>query len=98
MIGVNYPLADLAVSMLLLALIVFWLMLSFQLMANLVNSPDLSGGAKALWVLLILILPLIGALIYLVARGGSIPRPPRAGSDQQRVLEEYIRSVAHSKE
>ncbi len=99
MIGVNYPLADLVVSMLYLALIVFWLMLVFHVMADLVRSHDLSGGAKALWVLFILVLPLAGTLIYLVARGGSMhERDQRAVRDRQRDLEDYIRSIAHSKE
>ncbi|MGC8509559.1 MAG: PLDc N-terminal domain-containing protein [Acidimicrobiales bacterium] len=99
MIGVNYPLADLVVSMLYLALIVFWLMLAFHVMVDLFRSHDLSGGAKALWVLFILILPLAGTLIYLVARGGAMhERDQRAVRDQQRALEDYIRSIAHSKE
>ena len=36
------------------------------------RSPDLSGGAKALWFLFVLFIPLIGVLLYLIARGGSM--------------------------
>ncbi len=99
MFGLNYPLADLVVSMAYLALIVFWLMLAFHVMGDLFRSHDLSGGAKALWVLFILILPLAGTLIYLIARGSSMhERDQRTGRDQQRALDDYIRAIAHSKE
>jgi hypothetical protein len=93
-IGVNFPLADLVASMLYLALIVFWLMLAFHVMVDLFRSRDLSGIRKALWVLFILVLP-----IYLVARGGSMhERDQRAVRERQHDLEDYIRSIAHSKE
>ena len=36
------------------------------------RSPDLSGGAKALWFLFVLFIPLIGVVVYLIVRGGSM--------------------------
>jgi len=36
------------------------------------RSHDLSGGAKALWFVFVLFIPLIGVLAYLIARGGSM--------------------------
>jgi len=36
------------------------------------RSHDLSGWAKALWFLFVLFIPLIGVLVYLIARGGSM--------------------------
>ncbi len=36
------------------------------------RSPDLSGAAKALWFLFVLFIPLIGVVVYLIARGGSM--------------------------
>jgi ABC-type Fe3+ transport system permease subunit len=39
---------------------------------TLFRSCDLSGGAKALWFLFVLIFPLIGVIVYLVIRGGSM--------------------------
>jgi hypothetical protein len=36
------------------------------------RSPDLSGGAKALWFLFVLFIPLIGVLFYLIFRGGTM--------------------------
>ena len=36
------------------------------------RSHDLAGGAKALWFLFVLFIPLIGVLVYLIARGGTM--------------------------
>ena len=49
----------------------FWFMLIWMFIAvfaDIFRRRDLSGGAKAGWILLIFILPLFGILIYLIAR------------------------------
>ena len=49
----------------------FWFMLIWMFIhvfADIFRRDDLSGGAKAGWILLILILPLFGILIYVIAR------------------------------
>ena len=49
----------------------FWFMLIWMFImvfADIFRRKDLSGGAKAGWVVLIFILPLFGILIYLIAR------------------------------
>jgi uncharacterized membrane protein len=49
----------------------FWFMLIWMFIAvfaDIFRRDDLSGGAKAGWIILIFILPLIGILIYMIAR------------------------------
>ena len=49
----------------------FWFMLIWMFIAvfaDIFRRRDLSGGAKAGWILLIFILPLFGILIYVIAR------------------------------
>jgi hypothetical protein len=41
--------------------------------ADVFRRPDLSGAAKAGWILLIVVLPLIGILIYMITRPSSAP-------------------------
>ena len=48
----------------------FWILITVFI--DIFRSPDLSGGAKALWFLFVLFIPLIGVLLYLIARGGSM--------------------------
>jgi hypothetical protein len=49
----------------------FWFMLIWMFIgvfADIFRRNDLSGGAKAGWLLLIFIVPFFGILIYLIAR------------------------------
>jgi hypothetical protein len=99
MIGSNYPLLDVFVSTLYLALFFVWIIVVFHVILDITRSHDLSGGAKALWVLFIIVLPLLGTLAYLVVRGGSMhDRQVRAVAAQQKAFDDYIRNVANSKE
>lgn len=59
------------------------------------RDHTLNGWAKAGWLILLVLLPFLGALIYLIARGGSIAsRQAREVSEAQQASAEYIRSVA----
>lgn len=85
---------------------VFWLMVEafffvaylvilFQIVGDLFRDRQLSGGGKALWVLLLLVLPWLGALIYLVARGrGMTERAQAAFAERRAEADEYIRTTA----
>ena len=49
----------------------FWFMLIWifiAIFADIFRRHDLSGGWKAIWILVIVILPFIGALIYIISR------------------------------
>ena len=49
----------------------FWFMLIWMFIAvfaDIIRRKDLSGGAKAGWIVLIFIVPLFGILIYVIAR------------------------------
>jgi hypothetical protein len=74
-------------------------MLVFHVMVDLFASRDLDGPRKALWVLIVMALPLIGGLVYVAVRGGSTQkRESPAGQAPQLVFEDYIRQVANTKE
>jgi uncharacterized membrane protein YhaH (DUF805 family) len=99
MFASNYPLFDVFVSTLYFALFIAWIIIVFHVMADIMRSHDLSGPAKAAWVLFILIPPLIGSLVYLVIRGGSMhERQIHTSTIQQKAFEGYVRQVANSKE
>jgi len=98
-IGTGYPLLDVFVSILYLVLFVYWIILVFHIMYDIVRSRDMKGWQKALWVLFILVLPLLGALVYLVARGEKMAQHEvKEAQDQQKAFDDYIRSVANSKD
>jgi ABC-type multidrug transport system fused ATPase/permease subunit len=89
------PLLDLFFSMIAFFFFVAWIWLLISVYADVFRSDDLGGGAKAIWVLFVLVLPFLGVLIYLVARGGAMQeRSARQAREAQRATEAYIREVA----
>jgi hypothetical protein len=72
-----------------------WFMSLFWIFGDLFRSKDLGGLAKTLWTLFIVFLPILGALVYLIARGGGMTeRTLAAHAEAQRRQDAYIRSVA----
>ena len=67
----------------------FWLLLS--VVGDLFRRHDISGWAKALWVILLIVLPYIGVFAYLIFQGGSmternIQRTQEAREELRRVV------------
>jgi Short C-terminal domain/Phospholipase_D-nuclease N-terminal len=91
----DYPLADLLWTFVVFfgLLIFFWLIIT--VFADLFRRRDVSGWAKAAWILFVLVLPLIGSLTYLITQGRSIgDRDARQARDSREHTDAYIRSVA----
>jgi len=68
----SYPLLDIFWTMCIFFLWVIWIWILIMVFIDIFRSHDLSGGAKALWFLFVLLIPLIGVLVYLIARGASM--------------------------
>src|SRR6266700_6928274 len=68
----NYPLLDIFLSMLWFFLWVLWIFLVVRIIMDIFASDDMSGWAKAGWLVLVVLLPLFGVLIYLIIRGRSM--------------------------
>jgi hypothetical protein len=72
-----------------------WFMSLFWVFGDLFRSRDLGGFAKTMWTLFLIILPILGMLIYLIARGsGMTERALAAQAEAQKRQDAYIRSVA----
>jgi hypothetical protein len=72
-----------------------WFMCLWWILGDLFRSKDLGGLAKTLWVIFIIILPILGMLVYLIARGhGMTNRAIESQREMQEQQAEYIKSVA----
>lgn len=72
-----------------------WFMSLFWIFGDLFRSNDLGGFAKTLWTLFLVFLPVLGMLVYLIARGsGMTERALAAHAEAQKRQDAYIRSVA----
>ncbi|WP_435198422.1 SHOCT domain-containing protein [Janibacter sp. GS2] len=76
---------------------IFYLVMLFSIIGDLFADHETKGIVKAVWVVLLLFLPLLTALVYLIVRGDGMARR-RARSVQSAVdsQEAYIKSVATS--
>ena len=91
------PLLDLLLSMFWIFLFILWIWLVISIFIDIFRSDDLSGWGKAGWMLVIIILPLLGVLIYLIARGDSMTkRQINRAQAQQAEFDDYVRSVSGS--
>jgi hypothetical protein len=91
----TYPVLDAFVTILWFFLWVIWLVLVFRIILDIFRSHDMSGWAKALWLIFILILPFIGVVIYLIARGGKMhEHDVDAARAQDQAFRSYIRDAA----
>jgi len=69
---VNYPLLDVFLTMLWFFAMCVWIFLVVWTLLSIFRRRDLSGWAKAAWVVFIIFIPLLGVLAYLIARGGHL--------------------------
>jgi Phospholipase_D-nuclease N-terminal len=64
--------------------ILIWLVLS--VFTDIFRSPDLSGWAKALWVLFVIVLPFLGVFTYMIVRGPRMSEQAVPGSHRREEL------------
>ncbi len=97
MLAYDYPILGLFWTMLLFFLWFAWLMLLFKVIFDIFRSHDMGGWAKAFWALFVIVIPWLGVLIYLIARGQSMQDRDLAEVDkQQQAFDSYVRQTAGS--
>jgi Phospholipase_D-nuclease N-terminal/Short C-terminal domain len=95
------PLADISFGeILLIALEIFffviWIWILITILTDLFRDHELSGWAKAAWVLFLVFIPFLTALVYLIARGsGMRDRTIKAQAEAKQHFDSYIRQQAH---
>lgn len=72
MLATSYPLLNIFWSILFFFVFFLWIFLLIQVLIDVFASHDMGGWAKAFWILFIIILPFLGVLVYLIARGGKM--------------------------
>jgi type VI protein secretion system component VasK len=71
-VAANYPVLGVFWTMLEFFAFVIFIFLVFTLAMDIFRSDDLSGWAKAAWLIFIVFIPVIGIFAYLIARGRSM--------------------------
>ena len=93
----SYPLLGAFWTIFIIFLWVIWFWILITIIIDIFRSHDLSGWAKALWFIFILFLPLIGVLVYLIARGGKMhEHAARDAQLQDQQFRHYVQEAAGS--
>jgi len=72
-----------------------WIGLIFRIFGDLFGDHELSGWGKALWALFLIVVPWLGALVYLIARGRSMNERALARARRnQEAFGQYVRETA----
>ncbi|GAA2252999.1 membrane protein [Streptomyces ruber] len=91
----DYPLFSAFWTMLWFFLWILWFILLFRIVVDLFRDDDLGGWAKAGWLVLLIVLPFLGVLGYVIARGKGMGRREAAHvRAQQQAFDSYIRRTA----
>ncbi len=91
----SYPLLGAFWTILEIFLWVIWIWILIYVFIDIFRSHDLSGWAKALWFLFVLLIPLVGVLVYLIARGGKMhEHAVQEAQQQDEAARRYIQQAA----
>jgi hypothetical protein len=76
---------------------VIWIWIYITIFSDLFRDHELSGWEKAAWILFIIVIPFLGALIYLIARhSGMRERTLKAQAEAKHHMDTYIQQQAYS--
>ena len=96
-IAADYPFLNILWSMIIFFVWVAWIWMLILILSDVFRRHDLSGWGKAGWTFFLIVLPFLGALIYLIADSdGMAERRAQDVKGQQAQMDDYVRSVAGS--
>lgn len=74
---------------------VAYLIIMFQIVVDLFRDHELGGFAKVLWVIGLIFIPVLTAIIYIIARGSGMAARQQATMQKAKTdTETYIKTVA----
>jgi hypothetical protein len=93
-IATEWHVGEVFLSMLWFFLFFIWIWLLITVFVDIFRSRDLSGWAKALWTIFVIILPFLGVFVYLIARGHKMSEHAvEAAQAQDVAARQYIQSA-----
>jgi hypothetical protein len=91
----DYPLLGAFWTLLWLFIWVMWIVVLIRILADIFRSHDLGGWGKALWLIFVILLPFLGAFVYLIARGqGMADRDLRQAQAHEEAFRSYVQQTA----
>ncbi|WP_218917045.1 SHOCT domain-containing protein [Cellulomonas massiliensis] len=98
MLTAEFGSGDLFWWMLWFFLWVIWIWMLIAIFTDIFRSPDLGGWGKALWSVFVIVLPYLGVLVYLIARGRKMSEHAVQDAQQRDAMfRSYVQSAAGTK-
>lgn len=97
MLAAEWGVGQVLWTMIWFTIFFIWIWILISVFADIFRSHDMSGAAKALWIIFVVLLPYLGVFIYLIARGGGMAeRNMAAAKKQDEAMRAYVRDAAGS--
>ncbi|MFD3676398.1 SHOCT domain-containing protein [Streptomyces sp. NPDC058613] len=91
----DYPVLGAFWTVMWIFLWVMWLLLLFRVIVDVFRDHEMSGWLKALWLLFLILIPFLGVLVYVIARGKNMgKREVQHAQERQDAFNSYIRETA----
>ncbi|UGS35672.1 SHOCT domain-containing protein [Capillimicrobium parvum] len=91
----NYPFLEVMWSMLVFVGFVFWIWLAVMVFMDIFRRDDMGGFAKAMWIVFVIFIPLLGVLVYLIAYHNSIAERNMRGQEAAKAaFDQQVREAA----
>ena len=94
-IAADYPFLNILWSMIIFFVWVVWIWIMIIILTDVFRRRDLSGWGKAGWTVFLIVLPFLGAFVYLIAEGKNMAdRRAEEVRGQQAQFDDYVKTVA----
>ena len=93
-LAADYPFMDVLWTMIIFFCWVVWIWMMVVILSDVFRRRDIGGWSKALWVAFMIVLPFLGALVYVIAQhDGMAERNVKSAAHAQQQYDDHIRSV-----
>jgi hypothetical protein len=95
LVAADYPFLDVLWTMIIFFAWVAWIWIAITVFADVFRRHDIGGWSKAAWVVLVIVLPFLGVLIYLISQhDGMRERSVKEAETQKAAFDQYVREAA----
>jgi len=94
-IAADYPFLNILWSMLIFVGFIMWIWLAIMVFMDIFRRRDIGGFAKAIWIIFIIFIPLLGVLVYLIAyHQGIADRNEKGQEAAQAAFDQQVKEAA----
>ena len=94
-IAADYPFLNILWTMIIFFVWVVWIWMMITILSDVFRRQDMSGWGKTGWTIFLIVLPFLGALIYLTTQSeGMAQRRMDDVRGQREEMDDYVRSVS----